>query len=341
MENEKIGFFKRIKIAITKLENYDIFLNEKTSIAVKYFFLIVLILSIVVGVSQTYNIMKMVTKGYDYVKNELPDFSYQDDILKFENDFVYGYDKEYDAYVIADTSDEISSEKMQEYIDTIKSSGIIFLKDKMIYVVDNNKTEYIYSEIASQYELKTLDKVELIDKIESVGMIGISATIFCLMFISMYFIQLVSIIMDWLLITIFAFISARICKLKMTLKQCFNISIYGLTLSIILSMLYNVAYYVGGFYTDYFRTVYLLISYIYVVAAILLMKSDVAKQQVEIGKIEETQKQVHKEMEEQEEKDDTTENKTPDKEEKNEEKQKEDDSNNEINTDIEPDGSEI
>ena len=95
----------------------------------------------------------------------------------------------------------------------------------------------------------------------------------------------------------FAYVSARICKLNLSFKQAFNIGIYALTLSIILTMFYNVAYYLFGFYTNYFKTVYMLISYVYVVAVILMIKSDLAKQYIEVEK---TQNEVHKEMIEQE-----------------------------------------
>ena len=63
-ENKKIGFFARIKIAVTKLEDYGLFLGEKTSTAIQYFFLIVLFLSLVMGIVQTYSVMQMVNKGY-------------------------------------------------------------------------------------------------------------------------------------------------------------------------------------------------------------------------------------------------------------------------------------
>ena len=82
-ENKKIGFFTRVKIAVTKLENYGVFLEEKISIAMKYFFLIVLILSAVIAVFQTYDMMKVMQKGYQYVQNELPDFSYENGNLQF------------------------------------------------------------------------------------------------------------------------------------------------------------------------------------------------------------------------------------------------------------------
>ena len=333
MEDKKVGFFSRIKIAVTKLENYGMFVEEKTSVAVKYFFLIVLLLTIVMGAVETYSIMKIVNKGYSYVKNEIPEFSYSEGKLEFSEN-VHAYDHEFDLYMIADTSEEVSEEKMTEYRDEIKSQGIIFLKDKAIYKSGIDEVEYNYAELASESGITDLNKEKMINEIDAIGLTGIAVTIFLTLFVGLYIIELITIFMDWLVITIFALVAARICGINMPFKAGFNISIYALTLSIILTILYNVAYYLAGFYTDYFRLVYLLISYVYVVAAILMMKSDLIKQQMEVTKIEEVQKKVHEELKEQEKEEDKKENKKP--EDQEDKKEETDD-----NIAGEPDGSEI
>jgi len=42
LQNKKIGFFDRLKVAIFKLEDYGMFLGERISTAFKYFFILVL-----------------------------------------------------------------------------------------------------------------------------------------------------------------------------------------------------------------------------------------------------------------------------------------------------------
>lgn len=325
MEDKKIGFFSRVKIAVCKLENYNIFIEETTSNAIKYFFKIVLILSIVMACVQTYTIMKLVKKGYNYIINELPDFIYENRQLQFSEN-VYVYDEEYDIYLIADTGD-IDDNQLTEYKNQIKSNGLIFLKDRLIYISGNSEANYYYGEYENQYDITTLDKNSFIEKIDSIGFIGIGSTLFIFFLILVYINETILIFIDWLIILMFAYVSARICKLNLSFKQAFNIGIYALTLSIILTMFYNVAYYLFGFYTNYFKTVYMLISYVYVVAVILMIKSDLAKQYIEVEK---TQNEVHKEMIEQEKT--KEENKDSDKNEKK---------NNENENNQEQDGSEI
>ncbi len=335
-ENKKIGFFARIKIAVTKLEDYGLFLGEKTSTAIQYFFLIVLFLSLVMGIVQTYSVMQMVNKGYHYIQKEMPDFSYQNESLQFSEN-VSAYDEEFDFYMIADTSNDLSQEQMKEYRNKIKSVGIILLKDKAIYKSGLQEVEYRYSDFLNQYGMDNFDKTRFLQEIDSIGMWGIAITIFLLIVVGIYIIQVISIFMDWLVMSVFAVIAARICRIIMPFKAGFNISIYALTLSIILSMVYNIAYYLIGFYTEYFRLVYLLISYVYVVAAILMMKSDLLKQQAEVGKIIDVQKKIHEESENPEQtEEDKKENKKPEEKDKKNEKDPDDHAVN-----GEPDGSEI
>jgi len=328
-EEKNMNFFSRVKTAVVNLENYNVFLGEKISVAIKYFFLIVLILVLVIAVAQTYSIMGMVNKGVQYIQNEMPDFLYQDGKLEFSEN-VNAYDEQFDVYMIADTSDELSEEKINEYKDQIKSSGIIFLKDNLIYKVGNQEVKYNYSELSSELEITDLNKEKMLQYISSVGMIGIAITIVLGIVFGMYIVQVISIFMDWVMITLFTLISSRICGMSINYKSAFNISIYALTLPIILTMLYNVAYYLFDFYIEYFRTVYLLISYVYIVAVILMIKSDLIKQHIEVSKIVEVQKEVHEELQ-------NPENSNEEKEEEPKEDKKEE------NDDVvgEPDGSEI
>lgn len=330
-ENKKINFFERVKIAVTKLENYNIFLEERISVVVKYFFILVLILSAILGVVQTYSFMKAIHRGYQYIKNELPDFSYTSDGTLIFSEKVNSYDKQLDFNMIADTSEGIDDEKIQQYKESINSLGAILLKDKFIYIDGNNEISYKYQDIIAEYQIDSLDKSKLIEKIDSIGMVGIASTIFLALTITVYIINSISIFMDWLIITLFAYCVSRICRINMTLKQVFNISIYALTLSIILSLIYNIAYHLVGFYTDYFRIVYLLIAYVYVTAAILMIKSDYIKQQVEVEKIVKDEKKIHTAENLPEEKDTKTE--------ENKDNQNEDEDDK--NIDEEPDGSEI
>lgn len=85
-------------------------------------------------------------------------------------------------------------------------------------------------------------------------------------------------------------------------------SVYALTLSVVLYMIYIVINLFTSFTIKYFEIAYNAISYVYILTAMLMIRSDSIKQQMEVEKIVEEQNKIREEN----------------KEEKKEEKQKED-----------------
>jgi Sec-independent protein translocase protein TatA len=76
-----------------------------------------------------------------------------------------------------------------------------------------------------------------------------------------------------------------------------------------------------GFTIKYFEIAYNAIAYIYIITAMLMIKSDLIKQQIEVGKIVEEQKKVREEKKEQENKE--KEDKKPKEDKKEKKKDKE------------------
>ena len=121
----------------------------------------------------------------------------------------------------------------------------------------------------------------------------------------------------------------------------FNMSAYALTLSVILNMLYVAVNIFVTFNMEYFQVMYVAVAAIYLVAAILILKADFMKKQLELMKIAEAEAIVKKEME-QEEKDnkEKEERRKKDKEEeKNNREQKKKDKEEKENLGNEAEGS--
>ena len=336
-KKEKLNFFSRVKLAVAKLEDYNIFIDEKVSVAIKYFFLIVLILASLLSVIETYDFFIRMNKGYDYIKNELPNFNYSNGNLEFSEN-VNSYDSEFNFYLISDTANACSTELIREYTNKIKSQGLILFKDKAVFMNSGNDIILDYLQLQEQYGIDELDNDILLTKIDSVGVIGITIMYFFVILLGIFIVEAISVFMDWIVLSLFAFCVAKISRTDLNVKQTFNISIYSLTLPIILYMIYSIANYSFGFYTKYFKTMYLLIAYVYVVAVILIIKSDLMKQKMEVGKIVEIQKEVNKELNELE--DDKKESQMPEKD-KEDDKATEDEKDEGNTVEGEPDGSEI
>ena len=93
-----------------------------------------------------------------------------------------------------------------------------------------------------------------------------------------------------------------ICSnLRLKYSAAYNIATYSLTLPIVLNLIYAVINILTGYTISYFSIMYMAITCIYIITAILMIKSDVIKKQMELSKIIQEQERVKLELEKQEE----------------------------------------
>ena len=120
--------------------------------------------------------------------------------------------------------------------------------------------------------------LEIADSYSDTAMIG---SLFISSFISFF----IAILLDVFTLSIFGMFTCLIAKIKMNYKAVFNMSIYALTLPLILRTIYVVITMLTSFEIKYFEIMYIAVSYITLAAAIFLIKSDVIKQHLELMKI--------------------------------------------------------
>lgn len=339
---QKIGFLKRLKIAIFKLEDYGFFLGEKFKVALKYFLLLMLLISMVVSAVDTYTISKMLNKGKIYLENEFPEFTYEDGSLKLDEK-IDAYDHEYEFKLLVDTTENLSDEEIKNYKTQTYNHpyGIILLKDKFVYIANGVEAEYSYEEFLNSSALEIKNKEDLISVIFETATPAVLTTFFAVDLLTVYIANTITTFADVIVIALFGLIAARFCGLKFKAAPMFSIAIYSLSLSLVLTAIYSVVYGLTGFVINYFNVMYLLIAYVYIIAAILMIKYDLIKQHFELEKILEVQKQVHKEMEEEEKEKEEKEDKKEDSKEEKKEEEKDSDGAELKENNREPDGSEI
>lgn len=243
MEEEKIGFFKRVIISIKDFEKYDIFALESCKNSIKYLFTIILIFSIIATLVYS---LKVINGGLEEI--------------------------------LVQVEDELNEDlgmNVNEMQEVIKQNYEIF------FIV------VFFSVLTAYFTTTFIDAAML-------GLLGL--------------------------------IVAGLVGMRIKYKSTFNIGIHALTLPLILQIIYLSVNILTGFEVKYFQWMYTTISYIYVVVAILMIKTQFINQQIELMKIQLEQEKVRKEMENQEE----PENENPEEkkqEEPKDEKKKEEDNN--------------
>lgn len=229
-------------------------------------------------------------------------------------------DEEVLQIIIINTNAE--NEVENEYKNKINKyeNGIVLLSDKVIYKNSmlSQNIEYSYENILDSYSIQEFEKQDVVNFINSINGIGLYSGFVLFVAMYMFTIYFISTLIDALMLAVLGFILARIVGIKIKFKATFNMGIYALTLPIILNLVYIVINSFTGFTIRYFQWMYTTISYIYVIVAILIIKTDLINRQMELMKIIEEQEKVKKELEEREQKE-------KEKEEREEHKENKDD----------------
>ena len=124
-------------------------------------------------------------------------------------------------------------------------------------------------------------------------------------------------------ISVIGYFTVLMLKMKMRYVAILNISIYALTLSTLLNILYLLINVFVNFNIEYFSVMYVTIALIYLLAVIFIIKSELIKKQVELMKIMETEQIVKKEIKTEEEKKEEPNEKKDNDTDKKEKKEKE------------------
>ena len=321
------GFFKTVLKSIKDFDKYEQFGLEGMGRTCLYLLQMVAIITIIVVAVLIYQFSTTMQSAVIYFNDNVQEMSYTDGILTVNSNQKLEVDTNSTIAqkIIVDTSD-LTDEQIEQYRTDLNdlNSGIILLKDKIL--IKNEMltaiTETTYTDILSQYNITNLDKQSVLDYIyANQSQVYISVAI--VEFIYMFAIYLTSILMDTLVLALLGLIVSRIAGMKIKFSACFSMGVHALTLPIILNILYIILNAFTGYTIKYFQIMYTAISYIYMVAAILIIKSDYIKRQMELDKLKSEQEKVRAELDRQKEEDRKEEEKR--KEEKKEQKEKESD----------------
>ena len=316
MEKKKVSFFKRIKDAIINFDEYIKFSEEKVSVAIKYIFKLVLIFTIIITIALTAKIVKEANSLIISFRNDAPEFSFRNAILEIEGEnkkIVKGDESGYIGFIVDTQKEKLSD--IQESANYQRVIGI--LKDKIVVKdAEGVEASLTYKQLSTDYNLNNINKNTVLQFLSSNNMTKIYAIFSVIIFIYFFIAYIIQIFLDILLLSVVGYLISKIVSIKFKYKSIFNMSVYAITLSIILYMVYMIANLFTGFTIKYFEIAYNGIAYIYIITAMLMIKSDLIKQQIEVGKIVVEQKKIREEKKKEEEKQQDKKEEKPKKEKK-------------------------
>lgn len=303
--NKKTNIFKEIFKSIKDLDKYEDFATEIPMKAFQYLLKLILIFVAIITLFYTYKIVKNMNDIYANLNNKIPEFSYNKDGLQVDSKEPIIIDDYKDTLgnIIVDTTNSKEIGKYQEELNKKNESGILVLKDKMVLLPNgsNGQVTYNYKDLFEIYEVEEFNKQDIVNFAENLNVGSLYLSIYFIMFIYFFIVYFISILIDVLLLSILAYIVSRMFKIQLKYASSFAISVHSLTLPIILNLIYIIVNLLIGFEIKYFNIMYTTISYIYVIVAILMIKTDLINRQIELIKLAQEQEKVREEMRKREE----------------------------------------
>ena len=285
MKTKNTPFFKKFKDSIINFDGYKTFLEEKTSLSIKYILKLVLIFTLIITLALTWKVMSEFKSAITDFQNEFPDFSFKDGQLELQGEnkkIVKGDTFGYLGIII--DAEKNSTEEVEEYEDYQRV--VVVLKDKIV-IKDENSIEstVTYEDLSKNYDLNSVNKENILQYLSGGNLTKLYAIFAIIAFVFFYISYLIQIMLDVLLLSVIGYIISKIINVKFKYKSIFNLSSYAITLSVVLYLIYIIINLFTGFTITYFQIAYNAIAYIYIIAAMMTIKSDLIKQQMEVGKI--------------------------------------------------------
>ncbi len=307
-DKKKIGFFKRIKMALLNLEDYIEFTVEKLgttlffAIKVSFILAIVSLLAGILFVKVRYGSLE------NMAVQVIPEFTYNDHVLEFTEDYSKDDSKVAVAYAM-----EVLEPNYRMNLPIGENN-----KEDLVNYIKENPNQVVTTSLIFAYFLER--------------------------FISIY--------VWWLLVatltSLIGWIVLIFSRIKMKYSGIYSLSIYASLLTIILTVIYQILNMFFGIYINMFDYLSIIISYIYITAAIYMIRSDLIKQQIELIKLATEQAKIKEEMEKEKLREEEEKRKMREEQEEKERKEREKEQDedkpkikDEERPPEEPDGSEI
>ena len=296
----KFNIFRDIINSISKFEKYEEFATCKLKNSILYSLCLILICSIIISMILTIKSISVAKKIVNEFKEQVYSVDYENDKLVINDDNLVEINHFQFINIIIDTSIDNTKDNNQEYVKNVenKENVIIFLKEECVIAnfISNEVHEYNYKEM--QKDGVEINKI-FIDMLNvkeiDYWMVGI--IIFLLFVFFTFVIEEFNFLLYAILFAIIGKITSIVLKVPLRFKENYNISTHALTLSTILQTIYILINVLLGFDIKYFYIMYMGVTDIYIITAILMIKTDLIKRKLEVDKIVKEQQNTKKEFE--------------------------------------------
>lgn len=299
-QKNKYNILNDIIASITKFENYEEFAVNKIKNTVLYTLKLIVICSIMISIVCTIKVFFEIHNISNEINQKIDTVEYEDEKISINSDnLTQIYLNFINFNIIIDTTPNLDEIKKAEYINNLnkENNNILFFREKYIMqdIFSKEIREYDYKELENNgFEFK---KEYILSMLEGTNLYLTCLIIFGILLIGIFVIYVINFFVYAILFSLIGNISSFILRVPLKFKATYNIATHALTLSSLLQILYMCINITTGFDIKYFQIMYLGVTYIYIITAILMIKTDLIKRKIELNKIIEEQEKIKKEKE--------------------------------------------
>lgn len=261
MEQDRKGFFSQLFESITKMETYYYFLRRTSGKAILYLFLLSLIFGTASSLRAVYDFSSGVKEFVSYLNNEVPDFTFDNGELSMNGPMPVVLGETDSNIFIIDTSGKTDESVLNPYSD-----GILITKHELI-----QKENYsVKKQSFAMMQGIRFTKNSMNAFLPFFRFVNVLIVVFGILF---HFLgKLISAL--WLAIA--GTIISGIVKYKLPFETQYKLSIYTLTLPIILKAILKIL----RVTVPYFWVIYYGIAVVYLWKVITMLKKDTDREEI-------------------------------------------------------------
>lgn len=324
MEKEiRLSFFRRMKMSIFDFDKYHIIASEGLGRAMMYLIKLMLLFALVMSAASIIKVSQLLDQGIEYFSSNVPNFYFENNefVLDSETDVTIENHEYTDFKIILTNSETYSEDEIRDF----DGLTVAFTKKHVLLKQQNSTsiTTQTYEELGNTIDLNEINKDYIVNMLSGENSYNILANIFAVIFISTFLTYFLTAILDTIALSLLGFIVSRLIRIPFKYGALYSLSISAITLPVILNAIYLIVNMFTGFVIPYFQIMYTLIAYVYLIAALLIMRSEIIKKKVQI-QIEIMNKNYNpEELQNQDKKNEKEQNKDEKNKEKDDNKKKE------------------
>lgn len=249
---EKLNFFMKFKISAYKVKDYSLLLKDGLGRAFGYMLILSVLVGSILGVMQFTILNKLEKEASELLQQDNFKFELSNNLLDFKES-PYKQEKG-TSIVIIDSNKTLEDAVSFKSITVHKDISYLFLRDGLVTRVDGSEFKLKYSEIPFLIgDINNEDVVKTLNELKPVKYI---------MVLVMILVTYAMVILKALLVSLAGLMSNNITGAKLGYKNILKLSIYALTLPMMVELIIPI-----GSYS-------IIIAGVYVIIAINKLKNE-------------------------------------------------------------------